>query len=371
MSTGPVPIAFIVPEWHSTIKLDHDILTEIETATAPSTSFICDVNMQASLFRDTFLFSTDDVENWNTDNNLERTMFFVNRSLTPSSDPWWKQYSNSGSMFNLAQSTASNNVLTVSDYTTSAHVDVTEIFCAWYMSKILNGIKDAQVLVNNALEVKNAINTLFKDQVFNLSIDRALWSYNLWGGNGSTYSSIYNVPSPQLPETFPKEDSTYHSMRQAPDNTLIYGVPFVTNNTENTQTLPQRLFEQLGYGDMQRIPTICGANNGNPPNYIKPADVYDAVNNPLSRIPPEILGPSAEVLNNNIYKFPFIAGDSLVFKLNIKVKTDNTLTIFNSANGGNITATINALNASFNAADNEGVNFLSFLVRITLVDPSV
>ena len=361
MSTGPVPIQFIIPEFESMIRLSQDVLTEIETEVTPQTSFICDVNMPVSLFRDTFLFSTDDVSEWETLTNAEKTMFFVNRTLdsNASTDSWWKQYSMVSSdvgMFNISTAPVSDNRLSVSSYTTKGSVNVTEIYCAWYMSRILNGIKDAQVLVNNALSIQSNINTLFKDQVFNTSIDSILWHYNLWGGNGSTYAQLRGLP---LDDTI-KRNSSYAQLMHPPDNSLIYGVPFVTNNTSETQTLPQRLFEQLAYSDLERLRTLSYGQ------YITPSDVY-SLSNTSSRIPPEVLGSDLNHPLTNVYRFPFIENDTLVFKLSVKVKHDNTLTIFNNAGSGNITTTIQTLNSGFNAGVDEDLDFISYLVRIKLV----
>jgi hypothetical protein len=374
-----VPINFVLPEFDTTIRLDTDISTEVETQPIPIASFKCDVSLDVNLLRDTFLFSTNDVNDWSSSINLEKTTFFVNRSLTSSSVPFWKQYSNIPNMFNIASSNVTNGYLVISDYTTKTlNIDVTEIFCAWYMSKILNGIKDAQVLVNNASQIKSSIHTLFKDEVFNTSIDSTLWHYNMWdaptiqGASGAvSYSELY--PSANVNSI--KKWNLYQLKVQPDDNNLVYGIPFVTNNTASNQTLPQRLFEQIGYNDLQRINTLS-ANH-----HITPEDVYDSVSNTTSRIPPEILGPQrATTPLENVYRFPFIVNDILIFKLNIKVKIDNTLKIFNNANGvnnfdsqsnpipaGNITSTVTTLKSDFNLANTEHVNYLSFLVQVKLV----
>lgn len=377
-----VPINFVLPEFNTTIRLESDISTEVETQPLPTASFKCEVPVDVNLLRDTFLFSTNDVNDWNSSSNLEKTMFFVNRSLTSSSEPFWKQYSNLPDMFNISSTNVTNGELFISTYTTKTlNIDVTEIFCAWYMSKILNGIKDAQVLVNNSLAIKTSINTLFKTEVFNTSIDSTLWHYNMWDApdrQGATGNISYSELYPSANVNSIKKDSLYQYKEHPDDNETIYGIPFVTNNTASNQTLPQRLFEQIGYNDLQRINTLSADH------HIVPADVYDSVSNTTSRIPPEILGSDPENPITNVYRFPFIVNDVLIFKLNIKVKIDNTLKIFNQANGvnnvdadgnsipaGNITSNVIALNDDFNSADTEHTNYLSFLVQVKLVDPAI
>lgn len=362
LTNNSVPVNFVIPEFLSTIRLNQDILTEAdEVTTIPGTSFQCNVEMDKNLFCDTFLFSTNDINRWDTAENKERTMFFVNRSLNSSSVSWWKQYANSGAMFNIANSSVSstsNTRLSVSTYTSKTPVNVTEIFCAWYMYRILNGIKDAQVLVNNANQIKTSLNTLFKENVIGKSIDNVLWHYNCWSST-ELYTDIYSLPLDSVPSS---RNSKYSYLRNPGDNSNIQGIPFITNNTAAEQTLPQRLFEQLSYADMQRINTVCADN------HITTLDVYDSVNNPNSRISPALITGANNVILTNMYKFPFLAGDSLVFQLNIKVKENNTLTIFNTSGGGNLTSTIDNLNTSFNNASVVDVDYLSFLVKINLVD---
>lgn len=353
MSTSPhIPVTFVLPEFESTITLEQHLTTEVEAAPTVVSSFICDVNMSLSLFRDIFLFTSADVENWDSSENLEKTMFIVNRSQFDGTS-YWKTYSESTNMFEIHNAIVSTEYLNVSSYTSKINVDVTEILCAWYMSRILNGIKDAQVLVNNALTISNNIKSLFNNGVFNTSIDSILWHYNCWSSSGSYPNAVPSY------ESFIKHLDIYEELQLVPGYN-VYGVPFINGNTNDNQTLPQRIFEQLGYSDMQRIRTLSAGN------YIKEADVYNIDTNPNSRISPYLFNNSLQ----NVYRYPFIADDQFKFKLKIKLKQDNTLNIFNSANNGNITAAINDLNAGFNEATEEHVFYLSFTVRITLVDDS-
>jgi surface protein len=358
--TTLVPINFVIPEFESTIRLNQDVLSEMETSSSPETSFICDVNIDRGLFCDTFLFSTNDVNNWSSSGNLEKTMFIVNNSMdfNVSTPLWnWKSYSTGVHMFNLATSIVSDNTLHVFDFTTKLNVNVTEIYCAWYMSTILNGMKDVQVLVKNANIIQTEINNLFLNYIWNTSFDNILWYYNYTVPSSGSYTSIH----PTANTNYIKFNSRYPNLTLLPDNPNCYGIPFVTNNTPENQTLPQRLFEQMAYNDMQRIPTLCASN------HITLTDCYPDNNSSLisNKIITNTLSSS---INTNVYKFPFISGDTFVFKLNLKVKTDNTLTIFNGGSGGNITQNLSTLNEAFNLGEDEGTSYLSYLIRMTLID---
>jgi surface protein len=366
MSSGPSPICFSVPEFQSTITLNQDILTEFETAVAPSTSFICDVNVNKSLFCDTFLFTTDDIDHWNT-SNLEKIMFIINNSKvnianntnTPTTTYNWKSYVNTSYMFNISTSMATDNTLHVFDYTTKVNVNVTEVYCAWYMSKLLNGIKDAQVLVKNANTIQNTFNDMFLTNVWNTMFDNILWHYNYHTPN----TDVYSVLNPTANQLYIQHDSRYQNLTLLPDNHNCYGIPFITNNTPEQQTLPQRLFEQMAFKDLERLPTISSGN------HITLGECFPG--NSSSNIQDTILiNHSDYSINTNVYRFPFIAGDTFIFKLSVMVNQNNTLNIFNALNGGNVTTNINALNTVFNDATDEGNGYLSYLVRMTLVDPA-
>jgi hypothetical protein len=390
LSNNNVAINFIIPEFETTIRLTTDITTEVEYRETPSTAFICNVNIKRDLLQDTFLFSTNDLSNWNTSTNLESTMFYVNYSLTSaastSQTSWWSQYSATSSMFNIAEGSISNGTKFISTYTSKTSVNLIEIFGAWYMFRILNGIRDAQVLINNALDIKNNITNQFNNNVFCTYIDSVLWKYNGWvpASSTTTYLDINNITSTDPRYSFvttgtygtnlPYDNKRFPMGITGAPNPAFYGIPFITSNTDEEQTLPQRLFEQMSYNDFQRINSLSSGR------HITPADVYNASTNPTSRIPPEILGQNINTPFTNIYKFPFIVGDTFCFRLSILLKNNNTRNIFNNNgnNGssitvGNITADIDTLNTSFNNANtnitaDDGTKYLSFLVRMNLIE---
>jgi hypothetical protein len=116
---------------------------------------------------------------------------------------------------------------------------------------------------------------------------------------------------------------------QDPLNPEMYFIPM----KDNTDSIVHKLFSQLTAGDIARL---------------KNANLYKGT--------------------KNIYHFPFIEGDRIIFKVNVKYAKNNISSIFTSSNSSvMIPQEMVDLNNRFNEGKMEHLDYNSYTVVLTLV----
>jgi hypothetical protein len=351
-------LVFTINEFNSTISMN-DIITYtgVNVLSGNNASFNCDMYCPLHVFKDLLLFYTPNLTTWNSTENLEKLYFIVNRSkeyIDNWNDSWIKNYN----IGNIGLHPITDNVLIANNYSTydTSVIKLERIYCAWYMYKITNGMKNGDRLIKNIESISTGISDSFKTNVWNTLIDNVFWHYDYITPSVNSYLELY----PSSDSNYILYNNKYNLLTNGQLTPDVKGIQFRSDTAYEELSLPQKIFQILST-DATRFNIMTLQN-------ITPDDTIHY--NSSSKIPLRIITNDVEETINNksnyinkFYKFPFKENDIIQFKLNIKVNTDNTLRVFHSTTHTNRTV---GLNSAFNAGNIEGETYLSFLVRINL-----
>jgi hypothetical protein len=315
-------VEFVVPEFHSEFRLTQDILTNEYVPQVPIATFTASGTISLDLLKKTFLIGTNDVDafvtsiglNLLTGESSERVAYYVDSQ-------YWNDSNYSSPKVNLAQLTCSPNYYMPSTFIsrpTPVLADLQTSTLCYYAF----GIKDSAVLVKNQKSVANNITQLFSQYIWNNTYGTMLWTQDYRRVSTDTLSVQQSQDGP-LVNYGPNED-----LKPDPDNANVQFIP--DNNSAGSLT--KRLFYQLARTDLERL------RNLEPHPTLK-----------------------------DVYYFPFIAGDTIIFKVNMPYSNNNILALFNIGSGGNLTQHLSELNDRFNLAVNEHTDYNSYTIHLTVV----
>lgn len=377
-ATTPVPIVFVLEDFESEFRLSTDAETYKRTVDRQSATFALDVSVNVSDFSEIFKFTTDDITIVADTENNQRIEFITDvrnwGALTP----------------NFAYLPAASLEKQLITYTTDPNVSAVQAYVSWFTYKITS-IRDSAVLIKNVGSIAADMDARFKNQIWKQDLYHKLWKHSMkvtptkdYTGaqitdrnpdllqdmyssateNGVPVYKIKDYSSGSVVSTIPASDlwlssqvavssvnvqEMYRTKTDVDNRIAIF--PYIDDELEGTEiSIAQKIFDQIIYHDPSRINGLSSSN------------ILDKDGAVITDISGNSFG--------NIYKFPFLAGDSLEMKVNVLVSSNNVNAIF-SRDTVTMSPYLSALNTSFNDAStdtpaDEHENYISYLLRIHL-----
>lgn len=377
-ATTPVPIVFVLEDFESEFRLSTDAETYKRTVDRQSATFALDVSVNVSDFSEIFKFTTDDITIVADTENNQRIEFITDvrnwGALTP----------------NFAYLPAASLEKQLITYTTDPNVSAVQAYVSWFTYKITS-IRDSAVLIKNVGSIAADMDARFKNQIWKQDLYHKLWKHSMkvtptkdYTGaqitdrnpdllqdmyssateNGVPVYKIKDYSSGSVVSTIPASDlwlssqvavssvnvqEMYRTKTDVDNRIAVF--PYIDDELEGTEiSIAQKIFDQIIYHDPSRINGLSSSN------------ILDKDGAVITDISGNSFG--------NIYKFPFLAGDSLEMKVNVLVSSNNVNAIF-SRDTVTMSPYLSALNTSFNDAStdtpaDEHENYISYLLRIHL-----
>jgi hypothetical protein len=320
------PINFVISEFTSEFRLVQNIEIFAETYDIPTSTFMAYGEMDVDLFRNTFLFGTTNVDEFvssfeenecytsNYRNVKKTTMgFYIDSS-------YWNDEDNSYPKLDFSKLKCSNGYYSTQTYVTKNEPELSEVQTSTLIYNIFN-IENGTTIVNNMPSVISSMSYTFSKYIWNNTYGAILWSQDY--RRKPLDSIITENQTKQIVSVSNK------NLVQDPLNPEMYFIPM----KDNTDSIVHKLFSQLTAGDIARL---------------KNANLYKGT--------------------KNIYHFPFIEGDRIIFKVNVKYAKNNISSIFTSSNSSvMIPQEMVDLNNRFNEGKMEHLDYNSYTVILTLV----
>lgn len=345
MTYVPRSIDFVITDFESSIRLQQDVQTWSSAPDSISASFTISKTIPLAVMKQLFMFSTDEINYVSQGENVEDVNFLIDSTAWSNHNP-----------LDISAYTAASEQLTISDYTTATSNTTLSTYLSWLMYQITH-IPDSMVLVKNDADVAANMDKLYKHYVWNNMILSKLWSQDF--RRSPRYNSAnVAIVSPTIENftvsttTASNLDSTNsaavvesNSNLHALTGSTAYSVmPYCrTHDDPSIFPIAQKLFEVIVNQDLARLSNLVP---------MPPVDGTAAIMS------------DDQVLYSNIYQFPFIAGDTIQFKVNLKVPIDNVKHMFGG--DANLTTTMADLNTSLNAGLVESVDYVSYHIIYTM-----
>ena len=317
------PINFVLNEFTTDFRLIQNMEIMAERYDVPTSTFMAYGNIDIELFRNTFLFGTTHLNEFieefsnnspcKTYKNIKKKImgFYVDASS-------WNDEDSYQPKLDFSKLKCNNGYYNIHDYLTESEPDLSKIQTATLIYNIFD-IVDGVSLVKNMNVVATSIKHTFSKYIWNSVYGTILWTQDY---NRKPLETIIVDTQEKQTVNFSNEN-----LVEDPLNPGMYFIP----SDENNGSITQKLFSQLTGGDITRLRT---------------AKRYKGT--------------------SNIYHFPFVEGDTIVFKVSVKYAMDNVEYICSSPDSP-ISSEMIALNKRFNEGLIEHVDFNSYTVVLTLV----
>ena len=321
------PINFVLNEFTSDFRLIENMEILSEKYDIPTSTFMAYGNIDIELFRNTFLFGTTHLNEFieevseSSDNtqcktyrNIQRkTMgFYVDSSS-------WNDEDHYQPKLDFSKLKCKSGYYNTLSYVSEVEPDLSTIQTSTLVYNIFN-IVDGIAIVSNMNQVITSIKYTFSKYIWNSVYGTILWTQDY---HRKPLETIIVDNQNKQNVNFSNEN-----LVEDPLNPGMYFIPF----KEDNGSITQKLFSQLTGGDITRLRT---------------AKKYKGT--------------------SNVYHFPFIEGDTIVFKVNVKYAMNNVEYILDSQESPAFSQEMIDLNERFNEGKIEHLDFNSYTVILTLV----
>jgi len=316
------PINFVLNEFTTEFRLIENIEILSEKYDIPTSTFIAYGNIDIELFSNTFLFGTTNLNEFISDfrdsscttykNVQKKTMgFYIDSSL-------WNDVDNNNPKLDFSKLKCKSGYYNTGTYVENPEPELSVIQTSTLIHNIFD-IVDGLYLVSNMNEVSNSMKYNFSKYIWNNVYGTILWTQD-----------YKRKPLETIIVDTQTRKNVNFSNEYLLEDPLNPGMHFIPSS-ENSGSITQKLFSQLTGGDITRL---------------RSAKKYKDT--------------------SNIYHFPFVEGDTIVFKVNVKYAINNVSSIFNKS-GIQLPENMVDLNERFNQGEIEHLDYNSYTIVLTLI----
>lgn len=314
------PINFVLNEFTTEFRLIQNIDITAEVCDIPTSTFVAHGTISKELFSNTFLFGTTQIDEFIMDfsdnkcgsyeNKKTLTMGFYVDSST------WNDVDNSLPKLEFSKLKCGNGYYSTNTYLSANDPELSTIQTSTLIYNIFN-VVDGVSIVSNLNAVSTSMSYNFSKYIWNNVYGAILWTQDY---RRKPLETIITETQTKKTVNISNENLVKDSL-----NNEMSFIPL----KENTGSIAHKLFSQLTGGDITRL---------------QGAKLYRD--------------------SKHIYHFPFIEGDRIIFKVNVKYALNNVSSICNKSG---IIQGMSELNTRFNEGINEHVDYNSYTVVLTLV----
>lgn len=314
------PINFVLNEFTTEFRLIQNIEITAEVYDVPTSTFIAHGTISKELFINTFLFGTTEIDEFIMDfsskkcNSYKNTKRLTMGFYVDSSN--WNDVDNYSPKLEFSKLKCSNGYYSTTTYLNQNEPDLSVIQTSTLIYNIFN-VANGVGLVSNLTAVSNSMSYNFSKYIWNNVYGAILWTQDY---RRKPLETIITETQTKKTVNISNENLVKDSL-----NNEMSFIPL----KENTGSIAHKLFSQLTGGDITRLQN---------------AKLYRDY--------------------KHIYHFPFIEGDKIIFKVNVKYALNNVSSICNNSG---IIQGMSELNTRFNEGKTEHSDYNSYTVVLTLV----
>jgi hypothetical protein len=316
------PINFVLSEFTTEFRLVQQMEITAETYDVPTSTFMAYGDIDVDLFKNTFLFGTTNIDDFVSDFSDNSCVSYKNvKKMTMGfyiDSSYWNDVDCSYPKLEFSKLKCKNGHYSTNTYVTRNEPELADIQTSALIYNMFN-VENGTTIVRNMPSVISSMSYTFSKYVWNNIYGAILWTQDY---RRKPLESLITDTQTKKAINLSNEN-----LVQDPLNPEMSFIPL----KENTGSIVHKLFTQLTAGDIARLQN---------------AESYKGT--------------------KNIYHFPFIEGDRIIFKVNVKYARDNVSSIFTSSNSS-IPAEMVNLNDRFNEGMLEHIDYNSYTVVLTLV----